>query len=66
MAENKSADTSREKPFKIQHPKLKDQVGETTQRAFEVIWSKRGWTRVDDKSSEATPPAADKTKKEQV
>lgn len=68
MAEKKSAVPGREKPFKIEHsnPKLKDQVGETTQSAFDEVWSKRGWTRVDDRSSEATTPAVTQTKKEQV
>lgn len=33
----------------ITHPKLKGSEAQVTQRAFDEVWSEKGWTIVDKK-----------------
>jgi len=62
MVQKKSAETLREKPIRIEHKQLKLQ-GESLPSSFDKVWSKRGWTRVDDKNSESTSSATTEKEK---
>lgn len=62
MVQKKSAETLREKPIRIENKSTK-QTGEALPSALDKVWSKRGWTRVDDKSSESTSSATTEKEK---